>query len=39
MKVAELYTTDLHEDGAEVEIIDGAGEKNRAFYKSHGCGF
>lgn len=36
MKLAELYTTDLHEDGAEVEIIDGAGEKTGLFIKVMG---
>jgi RNase P protein component len=36
MKVAELYTTDLHEDGAEVEILDGSGKKTGLFLKVMG---
>lgn len=36
MKLAELYTTDLHEDGAEVEIVDGSGEKTGLFLKVMG---
>jgi len=31
MKISELYTTDLHDAGSEIEILDDQGEKTGLF--------
>ena len=36
MKVSELYTTDLHEAGSEVEILDDQGNKTGLFINIRG---
>lgn len=36
MKVSELYTTDLHEAGSEVEILDDQGNQTGLFIKVMG---
>jgi len=36
MKVSELYTTDLHEAGSEIEIIDDQGNETGLFIKVMG---
>ena len=36
MKVSELYTTDLHEAGSEVEILDDQGNKTGLFINVRG---